>query len=98
MNGTPATCTRPTEAPAPVELFEYRVSWRREEWSPSTQTKTRTFGTWPGAARFLARLLSDGRPDLSTVCALRVDRRHVDAWSRLAAETWRAALEEGGRP
>jgi len=104
MHSAPATYTRPAEAPAtatlpaPAEPFEYRVSWRREEWSASTWTKHRTFGRWRDAARFLRRLLGDGRPDLSGVCELAVHRRRVGAWSRLEAETWRVALEEGGQP
>lgn len=61
--------------------FEYCVRWRRLGWQASTQDKVKTFGTLVGAGGFRAKLLNlDGRPDLSVIEWVRIERREVGEW------------------
>jgi hypothetical protein len=61
-------------------VAEWCIDYRRAAWGPTTKTKTRRFTRRGDAARFLNRLRSDGRPDLSEVTDLRIRRRAVGDW------------------
>lgn len=58
---------------------EYRITWRRATWRPSTKSKTRTFGRRDAAERYLAKLRGAGRPDLSRA-QVWLSHRPVGAW------------------
>lgn len=58
---------------------EYRVRWRREDWSPTTKTKSRTFSRRHDAARFVEKLYGDDRPELGPVLVW-ADVREVGSW------------------
>lgn len=64
-----------------TQRYEYRVSYRRRAWSSNTHTKSRTFESEPAARRFVDRLRSSGRPDLSPAVAVTVERREVGEWT-----------------
>jgi hypothetical protein len=63
--------------------YEWRVTWRRAAWWPSTSDKSRIFCSEIAARRFVDhRLAGVDRPDLSPITVLCVDRRHVGTWNR----------------
>lgn len=61
---------------------EYSVRWRRVSWAPTTQRHTRNFARRTDFDRFVAKLLSDDRPDLSRV-ELETYWRFVGPWEPL---------------
>lgn len=63
-----------------MESYEYRVIWRRRDWSRGTQTKSRTFARQGDADRHYGKLSAGNRPDLSPLSVLRYERRPVGAW------------------
>ncbi|MGI5182242.1 hypothetical protein ACQEVZ_38710 [Dactylosporangium sp. CA-152071] len=60
---------------------EYRVQWRRVDWSPSSATKTRTFARERDARAFADRLGDHRRAGLSPA-VVTVSHRPVGAWTR----------------
>lgn len=62
------------------QQYEYRVSYRRAAWHGRNGDAVRLFESEPAARRFAARLLSDGRPELSRVVGVTVQRREVGRW------------------
>lgn len=64
----------------PDSCTGYRVQWRRAGWSKNTHGSSRMFETERAMRRFVAKLLDDGRPDLSPLVQLVVDRREVGDW------------------
>lgn len=63
--------------------FEWRVRWRRTGWSTNSHTKSRAFTRRSDAEAFVAKLRSDGRPDLSRVEYVQLDERVVGAWREM---------------
>jgi len=66
--------------------WQYRVTWRRRDWSPTGWDKGRTFGTWPATVDFIDKLQNEW-PGASPVTDMRVDRRVVELWERVDAGT-----------
>jgi len=60
---------------------EWRVIYRRAAWGPNTRPENRVFQSEHVMRRFVARLTNPaGRPHLSPVSLLRIDRRQVGPW------------------
>lgn len=62
------------------EPYEYRVTWRREEWRPETCDQIRKFDREQDLTKFVAKLRGEKRPDLSPLTRLEVTRRPVGPW------------------
>jgi len=79
----------------PAGSFEYRVTWRRATWKPTTSTKQRVFGTLGGAYAWRAKLLEPQRRlprrfgghtlQLAPLTLLVLERRRVGAWEPIAS-------------
>ena len=69
---------------SPLTPFEaYRASFRRVGWSANTSTKSKTFPTLKAALAFVrGKLRSAGRPDLSPIAFVTIEKRHglVSRW------------------
>lgn len=63
-----------------MKKYEYRVTWRREDWGPNTSDQSRIYSTYDAAARMVDKLRSDGRPDLSPIVKLDIAHREVGSW------------------
>lgn len=62
-----------------VAGVEYRVQWRRVDWSPTSETKTRRFSRELDARRFVAKLADHRARNLSRAIVT-VSCRPVGAW------------------
>jgi hypothetical protein len=69
----------------PLKGHEWRVTWRRTTWSPTTSTKSRAFARRQAAVAFLAKLTADERPDLGPLEVLRLDIRRVGQWAEVSS-------------
>jgi hypothetical protein len=88
-SGPPAQVGRPkvtppsstaTSIPDPgICNLEWRISWRRAAWAPTTWSKSRTFTRHADAMAFLAKL-NTPRPDLSAP-TIHFHHRRVGPWS-----------------
>ena len=58
---------------------QYRVTWRRRDWAPTTWPKSRTFPSEGAALRF-ADQLHDDWPDAAPVEEVTIDVREVTPW------------------
>lgn len=62
---------------------EWRVTYRRTGWLPTTEAKSRRFQRRWHAEHFADQLYGDGRPDLSPVAYVRITWRRVGPWQEL---------------
>jgi hypothetical protein len=60
---------------------EYRVRYKRSAWQPGSD-RVRKFRTHQAAAAFVAKLHAGGRPDLSPLEFVHVERRRVSRWRK----------------
>lgn len=76
-SGSDSKRTRPGDRRTPPR-YEYRVTWRRRSWSPTTYSNTRTIQRVEAVHRFIAKLEAFDGAD---VLKVRVDRREVGPWA-----------------
>ncbi len=58
-------------------IYQFRVTWRRSDFSPKTGDRVKTFSSEGRALAFLAKLKGPGRAPLTVA---RLDRRRVGPW------------------
>lgn len=63
---------------------EVKISWRRQGWGGTSQDKCRTYMRLDSAHAFLAKLLGNGRPELSPI-VVRLHVREVGPWRPIDA-------------
>jgi len=64
-------------------VYQYRVSWRRDNFHAKAEDRVRMFSSEGRARAFLEKLKGPGRPgrpDRSPLTVLRLDRRAVGEW------------------
>lgn len=77
--GQGAPPPRPPSRPSAAR-YEYRIAWRRADWSERTADKSRTFQSRQAALAFVARLQGRDRPDLAPIVRSQLSRRRVEPW------------------
>ena len=60
--------------------YEYRITYRRADWSEVTADQSRVFQTRHAAGRFVDKLQGYDRPDLAPIIRTRLSRRRVEPW------------------
>ena len=66
---------------------QYRVTWRRWAWADTTHDKSKLFGDYASATRFIRfSLHGTERPELSELMFVRLDSRPVGPWT--VVEDW----------
>lgn len=60
--------------------LEWCVCYRRAAWLPTTCDRRKVFTRRADAEAFIHKLHGNGRPDLSPLTEVRIERRRVTAW------------------